>query len=724
MNLTVNELQSKVRGIISQTQLSSDLESSLRTFSFIQEEQKSISDVNSNSQTDITSKSQTGLSKNELSKNQNSNLNSNLNLVNDSRTPLNMSHLILDTIESSQIATFEKILQFYEPFKEKSIKLKNDIEHISKSLEELDLQFINYDKETKEYVSSLNDLQSQYETTKKEIDEVVSFLKDYQLSPEEMATLSQGEISTRNQASFFKVLLKVYDIKEKATTFITSQIQTPRACIEVIEEMSMYQDSALLRLSEWIQEKCKIMRHEDNVDSLQSEEELKQMVKILSTRSILLMHCTSEIENARAQILIQEFKSFISQKNSSALQSSEIINHVGDILAWTHQLAASERDLVDSILGIDATLKPIERSENIINTSNAHTQQHLFENEVASFNMLQDISKKMLYEMFIGVSKQLEQRVERITFATEQKFEVQDYFRISHLCELYSSKISKVLKGDSSLSRDLLRLRDLSMVYFFDVLQKDVVSLFEEEATQIPLNLAPPLVLMETLQIFHELMGMFIHSIAPEEKKEEEFSIILKKGLLPIIEHIRKISLTSNQRIHQCIFLLNSLLLIQKELHLFTFTSSTVNTLEVELDELTDEIIHLETQNLSQKFSFETILGKISSPTTPEVSQSIETENSKILSSLVPEETIRICIQSFYQLLFSMGPEGLLDTTILKRISNTKVKGYIFSCVLKNLTVYYAKIYEAVLHEQSGYQNPSEIVYHSPEQVRQLLQII
>lgn len=137
--------------------------------------------------------------------------------------------------------------------------------------------------------------------------------------------------------------------------------------IEIMEEMSIYLNHAYERLSRWVQEQCKLLatasksgamsNNSANDDRLLDiEEELRRALAALNERPILLKCCVKEITSARKNFILQRFLDALirgpSKRQGLEMKAYDSLNFVANIMAWVHQAAASERELIDSLFSL------------------------------------------------------------------------------------------------------------------------------------------------------------------------------------------------------------------------------------------------------------------------------------------------------------------------------------------------------------------------------------
>lgn len=132
--------------------------------------------------------------------------------------------------------------------------------------------------------------------------------------------------------------------------------------------MARYLNDAYTRLSQWVQDRCKVLA-KDGFDDGQVEEELQQAMAALEERPVLLDCCVKEIVAARKSYVVKSFfsaltgeeeeeeeketgESPLASRNSLSfrkpieMQALDPLRYVGDMLAWIHRSAADRKSVV------------------------------------------------------------------------------------------------------------------------------------------------------------------------------------------------------------------------------------------------------------------------------------------------------------------------------------------------------------------------------------------
>ena len=105
----------------------------------------------------------------------------------------------------------------------------------------------------------------------------------------------------------------------------------------------------------------------------------------------------------------------------------------------------------------------------------------------------------------------------------------------------------------------------------------------------------------------------------------------------------------------------------------------------------------------------------------------MEVNNKKLneIEGMSEKELSEYFHNHFYSDLFSRGSKVLtLQRMSLDRLLSTRLKSYTRNRIILDVYNAYKILYQAIINnENSGYQNPKELLYHDPDQVKTLLDL-
>eukprot|EP01080_Neovahlkampfia_damariscottae_P011491 gene11491-4655_t len=353
--------------------------------------------------------------------------------------------------------------------------LFNDFSKVNKELEKLKKIMFNLKEKNERiknemrnqnlFLNEINKIESEMIKIKEKEKYILNFIMNYQLTNEEKEIIMIGEINL----NFFSIFEKINKIQKECKNMLRNQ---QKCGIEIIDEMSIYQDTCFERLSRWIQ----------NENNLKNEELFKIALTFLSERQILYHHCLKDMIEFRKSELLKRFIYALSgKKNPIEMNSHDPIIFVSDILSWLHQDCANEKENLD-----------------------------LFLNDETIFN-----------EIYSSLIIHLKNRIQ--PFFNLESIEIK--FKLFHLFDLYKIKMINLLNfKKESCTMNIISnfLNDLKMEYFNKFLKEKEIELINQ------LNNSNLEILKNNLNLLNLIMKTYL--IVDEETKKNDFSIL--KNLL------------------------------------------------------------------------------------------------------------------------------------------------------------------------------------------------
>ena len=162
------------------------------------------------------------------------------------------------------------------------------------------------------------------------------------------------------EASFFEVLDRVQQIRSDCKVLLRSHDQ--RAGLEILDAMALQAEAAYERLFRWIRIECAALDGESpDLKSL-----FKRGFQSLRSRPVLLKHCVSDVVAIRRSSVQRAFIQALTMGGNARpidLHAYDALRYVGDILAWTHQTLAGERELLLSLFETESEMLIISLGE-------------------------------------------------------------------------------------------------------------------------------------------------------------------------------------------------------------------------------------------------------------------------------------------------------------------------------------------------------------------------
>lgn len=252
-------------------------------------------------------------------------------------------------LEQKSLETHKKFLQEFSIVNQQLQTVKDIVKELRNTCDEMFSALNESKSKTHKFLTTMNSLNNDLENTEKHAQLIEEFIAQFQLTDQEKEILTSGKVDHM----FFATLKKVHDIHSKCTYMFKNQQH--KCGLEIMEEMSVYQDTAYERLSRWIQNECKLLSNDD----VKEFKDIQYALNALVERPVLLKCCLKEIISARQASIVRRFFEALTKGGSGTkrvkpieMQAHDPLRYIGDILAWTHQAAAYEREIIGSLLSM------------------------------------------------------------------------------------------------------------------------------------------------------------------------------------------------------------------------------------------------------------------------------------------------------------------------------------------------------------------------------------
>nr|CAD7568801.1 unnamed protein product [Timema californicum] len=352
--------------------------------------------------------------------------------------------------------------------------------------------------QTRHLIEQTNKLQAESEKLTLQQEVAGAFLRSFQLSPSEQTTLRGGSRDTPITSQFFIALERVQSIHTNCRTLMQSGHQT--AALDIMEQMALYQESALERLYRWTQTHCR------NIESPEMSELLAQAMACLQDRPVLFnspvtslvltdspqltpdsqhlvdicRYVLDEYCTSRRSVLVRAFIDALTQGGPGGtpkpieMHAHDPKRYVGDMLAWLHQFIPGEKE---NLLTLLKGCQKLDVSEYIQQTLSNITE---------------------------GVCHPLRVRMEQIL-----TFEVGPIvlYGVTNLARFYKQVIVQVV-GASLLESTLIDLEKLCYQTFLLTLESQVKRELSENAEAPPSDLSPSPQVSQLINLLKEVLAV------------------------------------------------------------------------------------------------------------------------------------------------------------------------------------------------------------------------
>ena len=215
---------------------------------------------------------------------------------------------------------------------------------------------------TRDLIRQTSQLREESLALAKQEQEIDDFIARYQLTEEEEKVLrGPGAITP----AFYSALERCQTIHTECKRLAQNQNQQQpqTTALEIIEQMSAFQEGGLERLYRWTQSQCR------SIETTTPETNLlvAQGMRHLQERPTMFKYVLDEYCGSRRAMLVRAFLDALTVGGPGGtpkpieLHAHEPTRYVGDMLAWLHQAIPSENENVRTLLkGCDGSKTDIE----------------------------------------------------------------------------------------------------------------------------------------------------------------------------------------------------------------------------------------------------------------------------------------------------------------------------------------------------------------------------
>ena len=373
---------------------------------------------------------------------------------------------------------------------------------------------------------------------------------------------------------FFRVLARVKQIHNDCRVLLGAENQ--RLGLELMDVSSRNLNGAYQKLYRWIQREFKTV----NFENPQISSVIRRALRALTERPALFQSCLDFFTEARQHVLLDTFYVALAGSSNDDFQNQatkpiefhahDSLRYIGDMLAWTHSAAVSEREVLESL----ATTDGDEITKGIKASTESEPWSMIDGETFDGRKALEQLASRNL----AGVVRTLRQRVEQAIHNQEHPLSA---YKIVSLLGFYRITFEKLLGSDGDVLETISVLEDLAIKHFEGLLEAYASSI-EADVQHLPRDLQIPGYLVEILTLLRELMNSFQSSLTPVTTRNANFKHILSLTLDPLLQ-ICKTNARSVEEPAQSIFLTNCLCAAKTVLSGQDFAQTMISELETDI---------------------------------------------------------------------------------------------------------------------------------------------
>ena len=439
-------------------------------------------------------------------------------------------------------------------------------------------------QETAPVLEEASDLIKQKEQVESKQQLLNAFNSHFIMSEDDIATLTSTAEPVNDR--FFTVLNRAKKIQTDSEILLGTENQ--RLGSEIMELVSKNLNGAFQKLYRWIQREFKSL----NLENPQISSSIRRALRVLAERPSLFQSCLDFFAEAREHILSDAFftaltGTSVNGQEDSSVKPIELVAHdplryVGDMLAWTHSAAVSEREALEVLFISDGD----EIAKGIQAGRDNEPWNRLIDEEGASdFDGLKALNELVDRDV-AGVARVLRQRIGQVVQSHEETIMA---YKIANLLNFYRVTFSKLL-GEDSILLECLTTLEQSALRQFRVLMRDHVASLQGDTQTAPQDLGPPDFLQDGLKQLTAIMRTYEASFTSADSREENFRPILAEAFEPFMKGSEKIA-DGLGIPASAIFLMNCLLAARNTLTPFDFTTERVSAMNIKMQEQAGRLV-------------------------------------------------------------------------------------------------------------------------------------
>ncbi|XP_050303106.1 conserved oligomeric Golgi complex subunit 6 [Anthonomus grandis grandis] len=572
-------------------------------------------------------------------------------------------------IEKRNLDINENFLSTFMEVKESFDCVYNDIVEMNQSLQEMTQKLQNAKSQTKKLLQKTNSLQEQKEKIEVCQNITGAFIKKFQLQPDDLAALygnkKHGDASITPDT--FKALDKVGKIHEDCKMLMQVGLQT--LAVDVMEQMTLHEEGALEVLYRWTQNHCR------SIDNPEFNEIIAKAVSRLQNRTVHFKYIIQEYCIYRRSYLIDEFLNALTKGGPSGnpapieMRAHDAQIYITDMLVWINRALPVEKQNLQMLLKFCTC----EGLDNLLNEALANICE--------------------------GVCQPLKIRVEKILGVPNQATIL---YSIVNMLRYYKKCINKLV-NQGQLEETLSDLLLKSEKSFLDSLKQQINSLLVRVESP-PRDLSPTTAITHLLNILRDMLSTASMSEGREIDMVKIAGTILEPLLRAVNEQASRLPPTD-----MAVYLLNCMYSMSTCLSMFEFMEEQLERLQAQSDAQIDTLTSEQASSLVANLSLGPIYTILQDHSEGPLSGVPGMEPSNLRNFLLKLDNLAV------------QPDSILLPQINLLLSS-KHKKTVQKRSFGLLLAIYQQMYDAVQKPENKYENPTEILSKTPEELNKLFE--
>ncbi|XP_062578733.1 LOW QUALITY PROTEIN: conserved oligomeric Golgi complex subunit 6-like [Saccostrea cucullata] len=575
-------------------------------------------------------------------------------------------------IERRSLSINEEFLQTFQGVKEQLDSVYADVKAMNDCCEDMTSRLKAAKEQTQDLISQTTKLHAESQKVQMKSQVADVFLDKFQLKPNEVKALRGSRDGSLSQ-EFFTSLNKVKQIHNDCKILLRTNQQT--AGLEIMEAMALHQESAYERLYRWTQNECRTLTG----DSPDVSPMLCQSMEALQDRPVLFRYSLDEYGTARRTAVVRGLIDALTRGGPGGtprpieLHSHDPLRYVGDMLAWLHQAAASEKEYVHTLL------KKCE----------------------VTTEMIQDI----LGHISEGVCRPFKVRVEQVLVSEQDAVTL---YKLNNLLKFYHNTIGQILCKDAALLSTITEIQDLSHRMFFNSLSCHANKLLDKVELP-PADLSTPAALSQTMQLLKDVLACHDASVVAIDDKKQDFKQILSCIVDPLVQ-MCSVSASRLNTIDMACYMVNCIYVMQTTLSLYEFTDTRLEMLQAQVDAQLDTLVNEQAA---------IVLNRVGLAEAYRTVQAYQPKQGPLsLLQGMDSGTLKAAMMQFDSFLANPDALALPQCSL---ILSARIRESIKKRSMELINESYRILYDHIKNPANEYKEPQGIVPRTPDQVMKLL---
>lgn len=453
-------------------------------------------------------------------------------------------------VAMQELVTNKSVLDNYRSLVEEMRLIKLGLESMQSACSQMRVQAQSAKTSSSQLLEQSAFLQAQKKKVETKRTVLEAFRAKFAAEDAELQVLISSEVVDEE---FFRCLDKISAIHKRCSILLVSENQT--AGLEIMEAMNKQLDSGYAKLHRWILKELK----SSSAGATEANVFLRRGLTVLSNRRDLYERTLDNVSDSRRRAVAADFEQARTRGNLEA-NTNDAIRYVGDVLAWLHQAVASEREILELILGTAGRERP---------TTVAITRDDDGA-EAFDYRIMQN---ELVDRSFSLIMKPLQQRIDQVVVAQYDRI---ISFKVAILVRFYRDLIDRVLEKDANVTKSLQNIERSAISRFMQSTRNMITAISQRPPDSDLTTAEIPSFLMDTVDDLSAVLNILEESFLSEEEKQKEFTDIWDQLLRQCIEICVRISSELPQP-SSSIFLLNCLGALEASLKTVKFTTQQLD---------------------------------------------------------------------------------------------------------------------------------------------------